>query len=294
MNRSGDLLIAGTTTGALMRANTGGTDIFLAAMSSVHGPFLAIDPPASPTRSSNQLLTGRAAPAAAVTISVALPAGSPATLSQVVRHPDGTWECTVDNLAANADNVFAVTAADQSGAVTRTVTIVTDTLSPALTVSPTTSPTDANAQSISGTIEDDATLTVTAGSPAATTAVAVTAGAWRHDAELQPGENLLRFTATDRAGNATVRSVIIDYQPPQLANTIAITKAVYDARKKVLNVEATSAYRDAALQVVGYGPMTFARLFKGKYCWTFSLALAARPESVTVSGPEGAVTTAVR
>jgi len=81
---------------------------------------------------------------------------------------------------------------------------------------------------------------------------------------------------------------------PLMANTISVIKASYDARKKVLAVEATSNYDNARLQVDGYGPMTFSRVFKGKYYWTFSKNLSVKPALVTVSGAEGAVTATVQ
>jgi hypothetical protein len=80
---------------------------------------------------------------------------------------------------------------------------------------------------------------------------------------------------------------------PRLINTIVVTKAVYDPRKKVLSVEATSNHDNAQLQAVDYGPMKFSKLLKGIYYWTFSGVVASKPATVTVSGPEGAVTTAV-
>ncbi|MCM2265204.1 MAG: SBBP repeat-containing protein [Desulfuromonadales bacterium] len=81
---------------------------------------------------------------------------------------------------------------------------------------------------------------------------------------------------------------------PAFVNTIVVTKAVYDARKKVLNVEATSNNKDAALQVVGYGPMMFSRLSKERYYWSFSRSVASRPATVTVAGPEGSRTATVQ
>ena len=79
-----------------------------------------------------------------------------------------------------------------------------------------------------------------------------------------------------------------------MVNTIEVTKAAYDSRKKVLNVEATSNYANAQLLVVGQGPMTFRRLSKGKYYWTFTRSLSVKPATVMVSGPEGSVTAVVQ
>lgn len=81
---------------------------------------------------------------------------------------------------------------------------------------------------------------------------------------------------------------------PLMTNTIAVTRAAYDARKKILTVEATSQHANAQLQVDGHGPMVFSRLFKGVYYWTFSRDLPVKPATVTVSGPEGVKTATVQ
>lgn len=294
VNQLGEFLVAGMTTGGTLGSNFGQSDVFLTKMVSRQGPVLTLDPPQSPTRLASQRLTGRVSPAAAVTAGVTLPAGSVAELLPVIQYPDGTWECTVDNLVVNAVNVLTVTATDPSGSVTRTATITVDTISPALAINPVTSPTSAGMQTISGTIEAGANLSVTTGSSPLPAVITVSNGTWSYDATLQAGDNALTFVAMDSAGNATVRSVTITRQAPQTINTIVITKASYDTRKKMLTVEARSDYQNAQLQVDGYGPMVFSRLAKGKYYWVFTKAMAAKPATVTVSGAEGAVTAAVQ
>jgi len=77
-----------------------------------------------------------------------------------------------------------------------------------------------------------------------------------------------------------------------LNNTIVIKMASYHARKNELTVTAISQYgADADLELIGYGPMTWN---PKKGCWTFeSPAVTKAPDTVTVSGPEGAWTGAV-
>lgn len=293
VGQAGELLAAGMTTGGLLGSTFGQSDIFLTRMTSLQGPVLTVAPPVSPTRLASQVLTGKTSPGASVTIGVTLPTDSSAVLAPVAQYPDGSWECAVGNLVANADNVLTVTAADQSGSVTRTVTITVDIVPPSLTVSPVTSPTSESTQLINGTVEAGATLLVATELSPLPAAIATSNGAWSYAAALQVGENALSFTATDGVGNATIRSVNVVREAIPLANTIVITKAAYDARKKVLNIEATSNYQDAALHVDGYGPMTFSRLFKGKYYWTFSRGMTSSPATVTVSGAEGSRTATV-
>lgn len=76
-------------------------------------------------------------------------------------------------------------------------------------------------------------------------------------------------------------------------NTIVIKMAGYHVRKNELTVTAVSQYgADADLKLVGYGPMTWD---PKKGCWTLeSSAVTEAPETVTVFGPEGSRTGAVR
>jgi hypothetical protein len=120
-------------------------------------------------------------------------------------------------------------------------------------------------------------------------------GAWQIAlaAEALGYEPVAPATVTVDDGGAASWNFAVS-KPVRPANTIAITKAAYDTRKKVLNVEASSSYQNANLQVVGYGPMTYSRLSKGKHYWVFSQGMATKPATVTVSGPEGSKTATVQ
>lgn len=94
------------------------------------------------------------------------------------------------------------------------------------------------------------------------------------------------------AGTVVTSDVVL--QQPTLANTIVISKASYDTRKKLLTVEATSNHADAQLQVEGFGAMTFVRSFKGRYVWSLIQSSVTKPAAVTVFGPEGEATATVQ
>lgn len=73
--------------------------------------------------------------------------------------------------------------------------------------------------------------------------------------------------------------------------TINITVATYDARKKILVVEATSSLNAGAnLQLDGFGQMTWKKNFSK---WTISVSGIANPGTTTVSGIEGSTSTSV-
>jgi hypothetical protein len=81
--------------------------------------------------------------------------------------------------------------------------------------------------------------------------------------------------------------------PPEVPNTISIASAVYHLRKNTLNVTATSSYPDAQLHLDDFGPMSFSKLLKGNYYWTFDGNVPVVPGIVTVSGPEGSASAEV-
>jgi bacillopeptidase F len=87
-------------------------------------------------------------------------------------------------------------------------------------------------------------------------------------------------------GAAEVRRDGIDQDCNGYDLTIDITSAVYGAKQDTLNVTATSALgAGAALQVVGYGAMTWDQR-KGR--WTYSArGVGGNPGTVIVRGPEG-------
>ncbi len=111
------------------------------------------------------------------------------------------------------------------------------------------------------------------------------------------GENMVTVIATDGVDTTSPLNVVIDYQPRQYANSIAITNVLYTSRKTTLNVDATSDYQNANLMVEFAGatvPMAFEKLFKGLYLWSYTdTNVSSAPTAVTVSGSEGSVTVPV-
>jgi hypothetical protein len=88
----------------------------------------------------------------------------------------------------------------------------------------------------------------------------------------------------------------IDQNCDGLDLTIKVTAASWSSTTKVLLVDATSSYGpSAALTLGGYGPMTYVVPKKGTPKWTLSVpSVAANPGTVTVTGPEGSVSAAVK
>lgn len=216
---NGRAYLAGIEDADFAEGSDGGQDLFFAPLmrlAELPAPVLTIADFPSPTCHRSQTLHGVTTPGATVGVSVTAPAGSQGRVSLPAQHADGTWSFTVDNLVANADNVLTVSASDGVGTTSKTVTIRVDALPPTLTVNPVDSPTNANSQVVTGSIEPGATLTVEVNPPAIAMPVTFANGTWNYTASLRPGDNTLVFTATDAVGNATVDTATITLLPPKL------------------------------------------------------------------------------
>lgn len=209
----------------------------------------------------------------------------------------GSWQVTIAPEALGYDPVAAVQVAVTAGETAVRSFSVSLPVEPVfVAVNPVDSPTGQSSQVIGGSRSTNATVAVTVNSAASVGVVSYpTATTWQCSlSNLSQGLNMITVCATGGATQFTAPPVTIDYQPPQMVNTIVITGAAYDARRKILNVQATSNHANAQLQVDNYGPMVYSKLVKGKYYWTFSRSLATKPGTITVSGPEGARTATVR
>ena len=185
---------------------------------------------------------------------------------------------------------------DVSSGETTTINFTAQLPPLGVTVNPVLTPTEDNSQTLSGTMTVGANVAITVDTSAVVGIVTYpTSTTWEClVSNLAEGVNTFSVTATDGISQYSAPSITVDYQPVQIINTIVVTEASYDKRKNVLTVKATSNYENAQLQVDGYGPMTFTKLFKGKYYWTFSTVLSVKPATVTVSGPEGSVSAEVQ
>lgn len=99
---------------------------------------------------------------------------------------------------------------------------------------------------------------------------------------------------TDKANNTLTGSAMTITNTAPYTNTVAITRAVYDAATRQLAVRATSSYGfSASLALDGFGPMTWVA---DKSWWELrinGIVPANAPPTVSVSGPEGSATAGV-
>lgn len=110
---------------------------------------------------------------------------------------------------------------------------------------------------------------------------------WRNSQDCDPNNSSIY------PGAPEVKSDGIDQDCNGYDLTIYITSVTYNAKRKILTVEATSALNASAnLQLVDYGPMTWqGSLTNGK--WTITKTGVSNPGTVTVSGVEGSVSSTV-
>ncbi|MBI4068087.1 DUF5011 domain-containing protein [Candidatus Kaiserbacteria bacterium] len=147
-------------------------------------------------------------------------------------------------LTQNATNTLAITATDISLNVSSgtLLVIVEDSTPPsAPTIDNSSSTKNADTETVTGTAEANALITITGGAASATTTAA--GGVYSVDAQLnQDAINTLLVTATDRAGNVSLPSVLViteDSSPPAVAsytlNTSAASK-VFNPASSSINI----------------------------------------------------------
>ncbi|MCL0083825.1 S8 family serine peptidase, partial [Thermodesulfovibrionales bacterium] len=170
-------------------------------------PSVTIDPVTSPTTIATQTLTGTMEAGATVTLSSATAAFGDITT------PTATAWSVVATLA-EGPNVITATATDAAGNKrTATATIVLDTVAPAITINPVTTPTTIATQTLTGTMEAGATVTLSSATAAFGDITTPTATAWSVVATLAEGPNVITATATDAAGNTGTATANIIFVP---------------------------------------------------------------------------------
>ncbi|MBI2859927.1 MAG: hypothetical protein HYX91_00280 [Chloroflexi bacterium] len=173
-------------------------------------PNLTFNPVASPTNTANQTITGTVGDdlTPAVTVNTTATVG-PVTVT------GGNWSANVTGLIEGA-NVVTVSIIEGDVQTSLKATLTLDTVPPALTINPVTTPTALASQALSGTKEDWASVrvSVNGGAPVA---ASTTMSAWSFSAALNQGGNTVSVTATDAAGNTTTLPPVTIVVDPQAA-----------------------------------------------------------------------------
>lgn len=137
---------------------------------------------------------------------------------------DGTFEQVV-NFTEEKTYGIVVTATNEVGTSTTVQrNVIFDITPPALAIYPVTSPTTQANQSIYGTREPGATVTVTCPTATAGTVVYPTGTTWQVELfGLAEGANVITATSADEAGNVVSASATVVFAPKTTAPTITLT-----------------------------------------------------------------------
>ena len=164
---------------------------------------LTLDPVATPTNLTSQIIGGTKEIGATILISINN--GTPLPPDTVT---DIAWSTTIAGLA-DGNNVITVTA---NATTTITTNITVDRTLPALTLAPVTSPTASAVQTISGTVEPGITPLVSVNTSAIVGPVTAGNGNWSAQISgLVSGANFVVIAAVDPAGNFVARTATISF-----------------------------------------------------------------------------------
>ena len=164
-------------------------------------PAVTIDPVTSPTNVSSQTITG--------TFNESGSGIDLITVNGVEASISGTAYSAIIGLTEgiNPIDVIAVDNAGNSGS--NSTTIVLDTIAPAITIDPVSSPTNINSQTITGNFAESGSglASITVDSVVAT----ISGTAYSATITLSEGSNIVNVVATDNAGNQNTATATIDF-----------------------------------------------------------------------------------
>jgi Protein of unknown function (DUF1566)/Glucodextranase, domain B len=207
-------------------------------------PQLTINQGNFTTNVPSQTVNGTVEAGATVTVAVGGGAAVAATVTGT------TWSFTIAQLAAGA-NAVIVTAADAAdNRTTRSINITFDAAAPPLAINPVTTPTSQPSQTINGTVDAGAMVTVAVGGGAAAAAT-VSGTTWSFTiTQLAAGPNTISVAATDAAGNRATAIAVI---------TLLVPDGDLDGDAAVTLADAVRALRIS----VGLESATSAELVRG-------------------------------
>lgn len=185
-------------------------------------PALSVNPVPTVTSQTTLQLSGTVESGAnlAVTTDTAAVAGTPTIAAS------GSWTATVTSLAPGVNNI-TVTATDKAGNITtRTLPVTFSASAVGLTIDKVISPTNSTTQTISGTMDAGATITLAISTTATAEAVSYpTATTWRSTISgLVAGDNTVTVTATKAGSDTAVSTVVIALStspPPLILSMVA-------------------------------------------------------------------------
>ncbi|HAK61279.1 MAG TPA: hypothetical protein DCO77_13020 [Nitrospiraceae bacterium] len=248
-------------------------------------PAVTIDPVTTPTNVNSQTLSGTMESGALVNVAVST-SGTPG----MVTYPSSTtWSVTINGLVEGTNDV-TVTATDSGGNSASKITSITyDVTHPAISIDTVITPTNVNSQTMTGTREAGATVSI-AISTAATvgTVTYPTAAIWSCDISgLVEGTNDIMVTATDAAGNKATATtdIVYDITPPMVSISAVRSPTNVDNQMLTGTRESGATMAVAIDTTAAVGPVTY----QSGNVWICLLSgLVAGPNTITVTATDAA------
>jgi len=193
------------------------------ATKDIVAPTVTIDAVTTPTNVATQTLSGTMEEGATVALTSA-----EATFGDVSYPTTTTWSCDVS--LVEDSNVITATATDAAGnTATAEATIELDTVAPTVTIDAVTTPTNVATQTLTGTMEEGATVALSSATATFGDVSYPTATTWSCEVTLAEGLNLITATATDAAGNegTAQATIVLDTEAPAVESTSPVTGPGY-------------------------------------------------------------------
>lgn len=242
-------------------------------------PFVTIDSVTSPTKVSTQQISGTMESGARVSVF------APAGLASQVSYTDATWQCTVK--LVEGTNSITVTASDNAGnSVSAATSILLDSVT-SVAINLVNSPTNEPVQTIYGTREAGATVTVTLNTSASAGTVTYPAATtWKCDiSSLVTGGNIVTAIATDVSDNTDTAAATITYDNVPPSNESVIINGDADFANSIsVNLRLSSTDNS--------GPVAFMKFSNGP-SWSDWVSYATT-KSWTLTPGDGQKTVSVQ
>lgn len=220
-------------------------------------PAVSIDSVRTPTNDNIQTISGTREGDASISVTT-----NTTAFAGTVNYPTSTtWNCTVSGFVEGT-NTITVTARDYAGnTATAVAGVIYDTAVPTVSIDTITTPTNKSSQTINGTVESGAAVTLTANTNVSFGAVNYpTATTWSCAINgLAEGANMITVAARDAAGNTAtaVTSIIYDVTAPTVSIDAVTTPASVNTQAISGTVESGASVTLTANTAASFGAVNY-------------------------------------
>jgi hypothetical protein len=239
-------------------------------------PSLVINPVVSPSSEITQTISGTKSEDSKITVTGAY--------VNSIGYPDATsWRCSL-KLVEGANNII-VTAFDSAGnSGSAATSIILDTIAQ-VAFAPFGSTTNIASQTLSGTRESEAAISVTATGASLGVITYPTATTWQCLSQLAEGENTVTVTAVDSLGNIGSATAKIELDTVTPSITIDPVPGLTNAALQTITGTRDS---DGTVSITAAGALVHSISYPTPYSWKSTLTLAEGGNSITATASDAA------